>query len=477
MLEGEAAATCSLVGDFSLGTSYGSMPCNLCPSSQPMCLVSDSSSGGSGSAVAVGVCACMQQRQPFQSCSNVNMGMRVVPDASQLCAASLHAGASSRSTSALYDWNFLVAAPCVLISMGNAYCYKVSGYGFMVVGHGIVRTTSSLQLGGAGSRRLLQAGERSSANEQHGIRWEDRMAAVGKSLDSFSSGWGHVHDPCKTLASEFRRAAEAAPNMSSPYHAMRMSFTDVLVLEDCVSRRMVGRDMTSALNLTSMGSHVNGTDCCSHIFMSVHDFIHVVGTQKGVGLELMHRAPDVGSFWVRSTSLYSSLLQVVDTVKQHAIVMYLDSLWESMLHDNNSTFASANKTTWRHGNATEKAIMRRFIAQHKVQIALFDAYMHETMSRMPSNLSAVPLRTGKHIRLADENITTDPVHAKGGGGSRSLLQDQGVQGNVVDAYSSLVASTQGFSNLAVASSKAAGVGGIPLVTETWLEGPFGWPPR
>ena len=61
-----------------------------------------------------------------------------------MCAVSLHAGASSRSVSALYDWNYLAAAPCLLISMSNAYCYEVSGYGLMVVGHCVIKTSSTL---------------------------------------------------------------------------------------------------------------------------------------------------------------------------------------------------------------------------------------------------------------------------------------------------------------------------------------------
>jgi hypothetical protein len=56
-------------------------------------------------------------------CSRMDLRQRVVPDASQLCAVSLHAGASSRTVSAQYDWDYLAAAPCILISMGNAYCY------------------------------------------------------------------------------------------------------------------------------------------------------------------------------------------------------------------------------------------------------------------------------------------------------------------------------------------------------------------
>ena len=125
ILTGEASATCSLVGDFSLGTSYGSIPCNLCPTSEPICLVTDSSTNSGGDGV-VGACTCLQPTPPLQSCSRADLAMRVVPDASQMCAVSLHAGASSRSISALYEWGFLAATPCIMISMGNAYCYEVS---------------------------------------------------------------------------------------------------------------------------------------------------------------------------------------------------------------------------------------------------------------------------------------------------------------------------------------------------------------
>ena len=64
-MAGESQSTCALVGDFSLGTSYGSIPCNLCTSSEPICLVTDSGSSGAASG-AVGVCTCMQQPTPMQ---------------------------------------------------------------------------------------------------------------------------------------------------------------------------------------------------------------------------------------------------------------------------------------------------------------------------------------------------------------------------------------------------------------------------
>ena len=63
----------------------------------------------------------------------MDLQQRVVQDALQLCAVSLHAGASSRTVSAQYDWNYLAAEPCILISMGNAYCYEISRCVFLLV--------------------------------------------------------------------------------------------------------------------------------------------------------------------------------------------------------------------------------------------------------------------------------------------------------------------------------------------------------
>ena len=98
-----------------------------------------------------------------------------------MCAVSLHAGASSRSVSALYDWNYLAAAPCVLISMSNAYCYEVSWYCLMVVRHGVVKTSSTLFGGGEeeafGTPQLI-LGEQAAFRDQVLPQLEPHSPAV-----------------------------------------------------------------------------------------------------------------------------------------------------------------------------------------------------------------------------------------------------------------------------------------------------------
>ena len=231
-LGGDAAASCALVGDFSLGISYGSVPCNLCPSSQPICLVTDSSGGSSGT---VGVCTCLQQQTPLQSCARSDLSLRVVPDASQMCAVSLHAGASSRSVSALYDWNYLAAAPCVLISMSNAYCYEVNGYGLMVVGHGVVKTTSTLfadVTGGSSRRRLLEYVVEEKYSQARQRQEDEERALILADIASFQA-WNHTAEPCSALVEEFvARASGRGVNGSAPIEVG--SVLDMHTLKECV---------------------------------------------------------------------------------------------------------------------------------------------------------------------------------------------------------------------------------------------------
>lgn len=213
------------MGDFSLGTSYGSIPCNLCASQEPVCLVTDSSMTSNGEGGAVGICSCMQQTTFFQSCSRADMAMRVVPDASQMCAVSLHAGASMRSVSAMYEWGYLAATPCVLISMGNAYCYEVSRYGLLVVGHGVVRTASSIL------RRRLLAMESEDASKAG----DSLVPRLLEGIHSFGS-WNHTAQPCKGLAEALVLAAGENNTGGS---IVRMGVMDMQQLESCLHWRQV----------------------------------------------------------------------------------------------------------------------------------------------------------------------------------------------------------------------------------------------
>lgn len=470
-LAGDDSATCALVGDFSLGTSYGSIPCNLCSSQEPVCLVTDSSSSNSGA--AVGVCSCMQQTTTFQSCSRVDVAMRVIPDASQLCAVSLHAGASSRTISAMYEWNYLAAAPCVLISMGNAYCYEVSRYGLLVVGHGVVRTTSTI-IGGGARRRLLSQLQ----DDGEGLPLRDKAKSesdLESDIHSFGA-WNHTARPCSTLVDAYFSSKN------------RMGVLDMEQLERCVHWRKVARSMIVNLNITGMLPATPDDDCCSHLFMSVQDFLDVLVSHKGVPLQLGERLPDVMLAWAKGTSLYARAMGLWDSAQQHVALRYMDAVWRNVLavhqqHGGNVSFSNASETA-EAADREMRLAARKWMRQHMRYISI----LHANSPTQEYVQSRQPKPTGQSIHQMQQEDTAAHRHESAAGVNvaasssqrRRLLSVEQDDTNVVDTYTSLVASQKGFSNLAIVSAAGAGQQqqqGSRLVTETWLEGPFGWPPR
>jgi hypothetical protein len=555
----------------------------------------------------------MQLQTPLQGCSRPDLGLRVVPDASQMCAVSLHAGASSRSISALYDWNFLAAAPCVLISMSNAYCYEVSKYGLMVVGHGVVKTVSPIT-GSMRRRRLLSVDDAYTAQSKDGNGDLSHYEGVMLDIKSFYS-WDHASEPCRMLVHAFVKghdhnstSSKNSTDGASVVGGMAMGVLDMYKLDECIHWRKVGRSIVQDLNMTSMAQAASPVhDCCSHAFMSANDFLSVLSSNKGVGLQLLEKFPDVVKYLFVNTDSFSAFYSIYNVWKQHAVLYYLESLWKDVLNATGSTNGTA---TAQHGwllsasNSTEIITMRKFMREHKRQVALFQSYANEPFVAMfenfsssndhqphtspdPGNFTSAEAASHKaaediksvledlavlmelsgsessgvvETETADENRTDasngtgissidndtystrramavrmassiaadamrhranrSPIiprkqreHAtrstggappeklqgskarqifervEGGimknGAQRKLLQgsDGGSMSwtssssgdQTVDSYSSLVASTKGFSNIAVSSMRKDA--SLPLVTETWLQGPFGWPPR
>jgi hypothetical protein len=166
----------------------------------------------------------------------------------------------------------IAATPCVLISASKAYCYEVGGYGLMVVGHGVVKTSSSLFMEG-GRRRLLSV-----------IR-QRRDEVLMRGVQAFSE-WNHTAALCNRLVEAF-------------LHGTLEGVLDMEALEGCIHWREVGRSIIHYLNLTSMTEH--GWDCCSHAFMSVQDFVSVLIRNKGAAVQVTEKFTDVVTKLFKST--------------------------------------------------------------------------------------------------------------------------------------------------------------------------------
>ncbi len=481
-----------------------------------------------------------------------------MPDASQMCAVTLHTGTSSRSVNALYDWNFLAASPCVLISMANAYCYQVSGYGTMVVGHGVVKTTS--RLFGDGRRRRLLSSDLPSSAEDPAV---SEAHLLRSDIASFSRGWEHVSEPCASLAREFAHGYDEAGILSNQQHraaqsttfsshvfgnwsrfasddaappvmmmsarrmrrALGMSVTDLVTLRECVRRRKVGARVAAQLNATRTTTTRDQEDCCSHMFMSITDFVGVASANKGVLTEVLRQWSSIAHSLVTDLPVYHNIMRLMDMWKQNAVLSYLDSVWARVAsvmekdgessEEGNATKYNLSSGVWREfgPNSTEIRWMRKFVREHRRQVHLFDMFAHERLYYINSAPQSVPdgaNKTGEKAASANgtsatsNDTDTDATGDRhdgavdlgdvisrgmrssrsGGGGEsssmRRMLAYDPATTAVVAAYTNLVSSTNGFSSLAVSASRSMRKGSSsdePLVTDTWLEGPFGWPPR
>jgi hypothetical protein len=218
----------------------------------------------------------------------------------------------------------------------------------------------------------------------------------------------------------------------------------------------VGRSMIADLNLTRFDERTN------HAFMSLEDFVSVISSHKGVFFQLLERFPDVVYAIWRGTDIYQHVLRLWDAAQQHVVVSYLDSVWSAVL--NGSEHDHRNRTF----TAADIEAVRRIVRNHERQIELFHVYSGGgILPRMGVPVPPVPVN--------DRRASAEVVDTSSSSG-RKILQAASEM-STVDTYTSLVASSRGFSNLAIASFQRSSDHASPLVTETWLEGPFGWPPK
>jgi hypothetical protein len=246
----------------------------------------------------------------------------------------------------------------------------------------------------------------------------------------------------------------------------------------------IGRSVISELNLTSMMVDMQGVseDCCSHAFISFTDFVSVVSKHKGAPLQLMQNLPRVAASVAAGIDSYQAVMKLVDSAKQSAILMYVQHIFDASSDVLNRTRAGGNNASngsQDAGQANTSAINERlramvdsFTRMHARDAKLLYAYANDVVGVASAAGSSAEGEEGK----LSVNIPRDEeaTGSGSGGPGRRLMQSGGVGGitNIVDSYSSLVASTKGFSNIAVSSAGTPRTGTMPLVTETWLEGPF-----
>ena len=348
-----------------------------------------------------------------------------------------------------------------------------------------------------GRRRLLADGfEDAFAKESSASRHEKLVESI-RSFDS----WNKTAEPCRELVAVFLDTSSSHP----------MSVLDMQTLEQCVGWREVGRSIMAELNMSRMvPANASSTDCCSHMFMSVQDLVSVVASNKGVGLLLAEKLVFVADKLVRNTVLFRHAMSLWDTAKQHISIMYLEALWQRVAEsgrgrgggggENNATNTS-NVFGLYDGNSSEVRALKRFMREHRMQVAMFHAFANAPAAFEKGMASAVYYedehensnrrRSDKVNETRDMKNATTNNHttsafnnrfpsAAAHSGRRLMMATEpspSLSRSPVDVYSSIVASTSGFSMTSVASARTGQQSNIPLVTSSWLEGPLGWPPK
>lgn len=387
-LQGDAESMCALVGDFSTGESFGTLACSQCMTSQPVCLVSGKDS-------SKGICSCMLQSTPVQSCSMQDVSQRVTPDASQMCSISLDFRRISQSTTISMDWNSLAVGPCILISQANSYCYNVPGYGYLVVGLGVIQTS--------GGRRLLSTAA-------------DDFYKTGnlQQLVKIMGAWQHTSSPCNKLAASVQDLK---------------SITDQETLRKCIQWRFIGQTVLQKLNIT--------WEADDTYLLSVSDFVRVISSGRNGTLlfsELAFKWPHLLLTVAKESGMQDLWTNFWKAASRSTVTRAWAQTLMSRLHHSSS---SQNATTLYYNNISK-------IRNHD-EIMHMAGFMQAEAFGFVENFASLLDET--EAGNSTGNVTTNMTR---GSSRRHLLQSND---NFVRAYSAWVAATKGYSNIQIGQSR------------------------
>jgi hypothetical protein len=384
-----------------------------------------------------------------------------MPDASQMCVISTDVGATS-STNVYYNWNDLATTPCVLISSGNAYCYTVGVYGNLVVGHGIARAVLITS-----RRRLLQLdphnntlgpnnyiydteqdnwrvyGSNAEDHQTSVITQEKRNEVLAQSIASFQN-WSHISEPCSSLAITYIEDGD-------------IGILGENALSNCIHWRNVGKRTIYDMNLTKM----DGND---HFLMSLTDFTSSV-REKGSLKQLIDTNGVLNSI-VSQMKVIKPLKNIIARVTENLLTIHMEEIL-ALAKYSSLKFPSYTRNTTLADHA-----FREFVHNQENAINYLMPYTKSIDTDLWENLTVnATIVEETFVKLVqrtmddDTVLTTTPTAVNGSMAMR--IARRLLQNNPITEYSSIVAQTEEFSNILLGDA----------IAETWLQGPFGWPPK
>ena len=288
------------------------------------------------------------------------------------------------------DWNSLAVGPCILISQANARCYNVPSYGYLVVGLGMIQTSSSPSSSMSGRRRLLSSLLMTNeTQEAEAANW---------------SGWETTASPCKDLA------LLGMDNLSS--------VTDREAWKRCLRWRSIGRHVLQSLNV----SYYAMQDHDDTLFLSMADFARVVVMKRkgDILMALGTNAPQIAHLMMEQSGFLSTLKGIWKTFSRSMLA----KVWIS---------SSASKAFLQKNLTLIQSIVAG-VEKHE-EALLLSGLKGEAFFHLPSAQT-----DNDTFILHDSNNITNR--------RRNLLQTNN-DDQFIKTYSAWVAATKGFSNIQI----------------------------
>lgn len=399
--------------DAYLQPSFGNVLCGAC-TSRPMCLVA--------SAGAVGHCVCTLRPTSYQACSQV--GMRIMPDPTQLCLVSLASSAFSASSSTYSaGWPSLAAAQCALLNQAQTYCLNVFDGSVdlsLVVGLSMLSASGS-------RRRLLLLPQPALATDAPPL------------FLNHTAEWLGATEPCRSLMLALLRLDEAGAGGGG-----LPSITDAYTASECQRWRDIGERAVVYFNL----SHVDPVA-----------FVSLSGLADAVG-----RNPEAARQVARVLPRLLAFLVAHDPLAQPLSLLAL-RLWQRLPSVNTTHIEEAISAQLKAmgSNHTARFELPDLVLRH------YHHHHHNYSPPPPPHPLYSSTRTPHRSRPADATANTTALDTSAGEPQRGrkLLQ--------AESWKESLAAVRQYSIQIVSGDAAANT--VPYdIAAQWSKGPFVWPP-
>jgi hypothetical protein len=442
-----STSTCQLITGLD-DMSYGNQPCTDC-TKDVQCIMR----AGSG----LGKCGCMFQSQALQKCTQMPGQFVPITDGNKLCGYLPNADWSSPLTAV--QWDSLAMVKCIYLKAAHIFCTQAYRNGIAVplaVGLSMASLTPSFQ-----SRRLLVNGQMlpDGPFEVHNAESEYTIPETDEGHYLLLDDWNGTAEPCSSLVHAYQQASRAGQKV-------QLGPIDTQHLHSCAYWRLVGRRAVEQYNLTSL----KGRD---GFLLSVDDFASALA-QRWVLVELISK-PQVLIFVAGHSPLFKPLYAAMLTLRSMAISWGRQRIQEVYIKSNYKnpfTFNGVN-FTWKSdiGSETESDFEHEFAFDSEEFGPLFDK------SNEDKNATDSVIAKSKSENYPESTrfhgYTTENRHA-----NRYSHENKPMTANdsSLGDHSTVNTPMSSRSNRAGSGRRLLQTQTDIKFAETWLAGPFTWPP-